>query len=79
MDDFTTSVRALDDSVGFLSSYLNSIDQTDNTVIIYTSTNGFFLGEHGFYDKRFMYEEAMHIPLIIQYPEMIRRGGLTIK
>ena len=79
MDDYTTSVRALDDSVGFMSNFLDSIDETDNTLIIYTSTNGFFLGEHGFYDKRFMYEETMHIPLIVQYPPIIKRGRVSIK
>ena len=46
----------------------------DNTVIVYTSDQGFYLGEHGWFDKRFMYEESFRMPFMISYPEMIKPG-----
>jgi arylsulfatase A-like enzyme len=49
----------------------------DNTIIIYTSDQGFYLGEHGWFDKRFMYEESLHMPFIIKYPKKIKPGSVT--
>ena len=52
--------------------YLKANDLLDNTVIIYTSDQGFYLGEHGWFDKRFMYEESFKMPFMIRYPELIK-------
>lgn len=64
-------VASLDDNIGRLLEYLEQNDLADDTVVVYTSDQGFFLGEHGLYDKRFMYEEALRMPLIIRYPREI--------
>lgn len=77
--DYMQSVAAVDESVGKILDYLVESGEIDNTVIIYTSDQGFFLGEHGFFDKRFMYEPTLHTPLLIRYPEMITAGSVTDK
>ena len=66
--DYCRTIKSVDVQVGRLLDYLENNGLTDNTVIVYTSDQGFFLGEHGLYDKRFMYEEAFRTPLIIAYP-----------
>jgi arylsulfatase A-like enzyme len=58
----------VDDEVGRLLKYLEDHDLLDNTLIVYTSDQGFYMGEHGWFDKRFMYEESFRTPLIIRYP-----------
>jgi len=67
-------VAAVDDNVGRLLNYLDEINIADNTVVIYTSDQGFFLGEHGWFDKRFMYEESIRMPLLVRYPNEISAG-----
>jgi arylsulfatase A-like enzyme len=67
-------VAALDENVGRVLDHLDQSGLATNTVVIYTSDNGFFLGEHGFYNKMWMYEEGFHIPLIVRSPHV--RGGL---
>ncbi|MHC4709669.1 MAG: sulfatase-like hydrolase/transferase, partial [Planctomycetota bacterium] len=62
MRDYLGSVAAVDDGVGRLLDYLEENDLVDNTVVVYTSDQGFYLGEHGWYDKRFMYEESLRTP-----------------
>jgi len=64
--------KAVDDNVGKLMEYLEKSGLAENTIIVYTSDQGFFLGEHGWYDKRLMYEEGLHMPFIIRYPEKIK-------
>jgi len=66
--------RVLDENVGKLVEYLKKNDLYHNTLIIYTADQGHFLGEHGFFSKRFIYEEALRMPLIIRYPEWIPAG-----
>ena len=61
-------VAALDENVGRVLDYLDKTGLAKNTVVIYTSDNGYFLGEHGFYNKMWMYEEGFHIPLIVRMP-----------
>ena len=68
MQDYLGSVAAIDDGVGRLLDYLEENDLVDNTVVVYTSDQGFYLGEHGWYDKRFMYEESLRTPLVVRYP-----------
>ena len=75
--DFLRCGRVLDENVGKIISHLEKGEQLDNTVIIYLADQGHFLGEHGFFSKRFMYEEAMRIPLIIRYPKLIDSATIT--
>ena len=77
MKDYLRCIRSVDDSVGELLAYLESNGLLDNTIIIYTSDQGFWMGEHGWFDKRFMYEESFRTPLIIRYPKMIQAGSVT--
>lgn len=74
MQDYLGTVAAIDDGVGRLLDFLEENELTDNTIIIYTSDQGFYLGEHGWYDKRFMYEESLRTPLLIRYPAEIKAG-----
>lgn len=70
--EYCRTIRSIDDQVGRLLDFLEEKDVLDNTLIVYTSDQGFFLGEHGLYDKRFMYEEAFRTPLIISFPTQIK-------
>ncbi|MFN8512739.1 MAG: sulfatase [Thermomicrobiales bacterium] len=72
--DYLRCVAAIDDNVGRLLDYLDTNDLTDDTIVIYTSDQGFFLGDHGWYDKRFMYEESLRMPFLIRYPRAITPG-----
>ena len=74
MKDYLATTRSLDRNVGSMINYLRDNHLLDNTLIIYTSDQGFYLGEHGWFDKRFMYEESMRTPLIVRYPEMVKAG-----
>ncbi len=73
--DYMAVIASVDESVGKLLDYLDKNNLTDNTIIVYTSDQGFYLGEHGWFDKRFMYEESFHTPLIISYPKHIQAGS----
>ena len=75
--DYLRCVASVDDNVGRLLDYLDKEDLTDDTIVIYTSDQGFFLGDHGWYDKRFMYEESLRMPFIIRYPKEIAPGGVN--
>ena len=72
--DYCRTIRSVDDEVGRLIAYLEQKGELENTIIVYTSDQGFLLGEHGLYDKRFMYEESFRTPLIISYPPLIKAG-----
>ena len=74
MRDYLATTLAVDENIGRLMRYLEDIGELDNTIIVYTSDQGFFLGEHGWFDKRFMYEECQRMPLIIRYPQSIASG-----
>jgi len=77
MRDYLATTLAVDENVGRLLAYLEQIGELDNTIIVYTSDQGFFLGEHGWFDKRFMYEECQRMPLLIRYPKVIKPGSKT--
>lgn len=78
MKDYLKVVKSLDDNVGRVLDYLEEHDMLDNTLVVYTSDQGFYMGEHGWFDKRFMYEESFHTPLIMRLPEGFdRRGDIT--
>jgi arylsulfatase A-like enzyme len=72
--DYLRCVAAIDDNVGRLLDYLDQEALAENTVVIYTSDQGFFLGDHGWYDKRFFYEESLRMPFLIRYPREIPPG-----
>ena len=74
MQDYLASVRSVDENVGRVLDYLDEAGLADNTIVIYTSDQGFYLGEHGWYDKRFMYEESHRTPLMIRYPAAYAGG-----
>jgi arylsulfatase A-like enzyme len=75
--DYLRTIASVDDNVGRLLDYLDAEGIADDTVVIYTSDQGFFLGDHGWYDKRFMYEESLRMPFIIRYPREIAAGPVN--
>lgn len=76
LKDYLRCIKSIDDEVGRLIAYLEKEGLMDNTVIVYTSDQGFYMGEHGWFDKRFMYEESFRTPLIIRYPGEAAGGGV---
>ena len=77
--DYMSVIKSVDESVGRVLDYLDSHGLTDNTIIVYTSDQGFYMGEHGWFDKRFMYEESLRTPLLIAYPGHIQPGSVCNK
>lgn len=78
MRDYMKTVKSLDDNVGRVLNYLEENGLLDNTLVVYTSDQGFYMGEHGWFDKRFMYEESMRTPLIMRLPKGFdRKGDIT--
>ena len=74
MQDYLACVQSVDDSVGRLLDWLNQNGLAGNTVVIYTSDQGFFLGDHGLFDKRFMYEASVKMPFIVRWPGVAKPG-----
>lgn len=72
--DFMRSGAAIDDNIGRILDYLEKTGLAENTVVIYTADQGYFLGEHGFFDKRLIYEESLQMPFVIRYPKEIPSG-----
>jgi len=75
--DYCRVIASLDDNVGRMLDCLESTGLAENTIVIYTSDNGFFLGDHGWFDKRFMYEESLRIPFVVRYPREIKPGSVN--
>ena len=75
--DYLRTVKSIDDNAGHLLDFLDKEGLSKNTLVVYTSDQGFFLGEHGWYDKRFMYEESLGMPFAIRYPNAIPAGSLA--
>lgn len=73
--DFLRCGRAIDDNIGRLLGFLDANGLAENTIVIYTADQGYFLGEHGFFDKRMMYEEPLRMPFVVRYPEEIAPGS----
>ena len=73
--DYLACVKSVDDNIGRLLNYLDANGLTDNTVIVLTSDQGFYLGDHGFFDKRFIYEESLRMPFLVKYPKMVKAGS----
>ncbi|MBC2839523.1 sulfatase [Robiginitalea sp. SC105] len=74
MQDYLGTIRAVDENVGRLLDYLEANDMMDNTIIVYTSDQGFYLGEHGWFDKRFVYDESFKTPLLVAWPGKVAAG-----
>jgi arylsulfatase A-like enzyme len=74
MQDYLGTIAGIDEGVGEVLNYLDEAGLTENTIVVYTSDQGFYLGEHGWFDKRFMYEESFRTPLLIRYPKEIKPG-----
>jgi arylsulfatase A-like enzyme len=77
MKDYLRCMAGVDENVGRLLDYLDKNGLTDNTIVVYTSDQGFFLGEHGWFDKRMMYEESINMPFVIRYPKAIKPGQVS--
>jgi arylsulfatase A-like enzyme len=77
MKDYYSTTLSLDRNIGRILSYLDKNNLTKNTIVVYTSDQGFYMGEHGWFDKRFMYEESMRTPLVIRYPGVIKPGTIS--
>ena len=75
MRDYMKTVKSLDDNVGRVLDHLEELGLLDNTLVVYTSDQGFYMGEHGWFDKRFMYEESFRTPLIMRLPKGYDRRG----
>ena len=72
LEDYLGTILSVDESVGKILDYLDNNGLSENTIVVYTSDQGFYLGEHGWFDKRFMYEESLSMPLVIRYPKEIK-------
>ncbi|NJN27217.1 MAG: sulfatase [Cyclobacteriaceae bacterium] len=77
--DYLRTIKSVDDGVGEMLDYLDKNSLAENTIVVYTSDQGFYLGEHGWFDKRFMYEESFRTPLLIRYPKEIKPGTTNKK
>jgi arylsulfatase A-like enzyme len=77
MQDYLATVQSVDDSVGRLLDVLDATGLAKNTMVIYTSDQGFFLGDHGLYDKRFMYEESLRMPFLVRWPAGVKAGTVS--
>jgi arylsulfatase A-like enzyme len=77
MKKYLRCVKSIDENVGRVLDYLDASGLAEDTIVIYTSDQGFFLGEHGMYDKRFMYEESLRMPFVVRYPREIKAGSVN--
>jgi arylsulfatase A-like enzyme len=74
LHDYLACVRGVDENVGRLLAYLDEQGLAENTIVVYSSDQGFFLGEHGWLDKRWIYEESMRTPLLVRWPAVASAG-----
>ena len=77
MEDYLRCIVSVDESVGRVLDFLKEHGLDENTIVVYTSDQGFYLGEHGLFDKRFMYDESMRTPLMIKFPKEIKDNSQT--
>lgn len=75
--DYLRVIASIDDNVGRILDWLDEHNLSENTIIVYTSDQGFFLGDHGWYDKRFMYEESLRMPFVVRYPREVAAGSVS--
>lgn len=79
MQDYLASIAAVDENVGRLLDYLDENGLTENTIVVYTSDQGFYLGEHGWFDKRFVYDESFKTPLLVRWPGHVKASSRSTK
>jgi arylsulfatase A-like enzyme len=77
MRDYLACVASIDDNVGRVLDYLDKNGLAENTIVVYTSDQGFFLGEHNWFDKRFMYEESLRMPFLVRWPGKVKAGSVS--
>ena len=77
MKGYLRLVASLDENIGRLLDHLDQSGLSDNTIVIYTSDNGFFNGEHGFFNKMWMYEPSLHLPLLVRWPGRVKPGSVN--
>jgi arylsulfatase A-like enzyme len=77
MKEYLRCVAAVDDNIGRVLDYLDESGLSNNTILIYSSDQGFYLGEHGWFDKRFMYEESLRQPLLVRWPGKVKPGSIN--
>jgi arylsulfatase A-like enzyme len=77
LHDYLACIKAVDESVGRLLALLHEEGLTQNTIVVYASDQGFYLGEHGWFDKRWIFEESLRTPLLIRWPGVTKPGGRT--
>jgi arylsulfatase A-like enzyme len=77
MEDYLACIAAVDESVGRVLDALERSGASRNTLVVYTSDQGFFLGDHGWFDKRFMYEESLRMPLLVRFPGSVPAGSVN--
>ena len=75
LKDYLRTIYSMDENIGRLLDYLEEAGLAENTIVIYNSDQGFFLGEKGWYDKRWMYEESFKAPLIVRWPGVVQPGS----
>jgi len=75
LKDYLRCIASVDDNVGRLLDYLDRTGLAENTIVVYSADQGFYLGEHGWYDKRWMYEESLRMPLIVRWPGVVKAGS----
>ncbi len=75
--DYLRCIASVDENVGRLLDYLDETGLAKDTVVFYTSDQGFYLGDHGWFDKRFMYEESLRMPLLVRYPKEVKAGSIS--
>src|SRR5690606_5733752 len=73
MTDYLNTAESMDRNIGKVLDYLDQEGLAENTIVIYMSDQGFYMGEHGWFDKRFMYEESFRTPMMIRYPKVIKK------
>ncbi|GAB5553628.1 MAG: hypothetical protein Sapg2KO_32190 [Saprospiraceae bacterium] len=77
MQDYLACISSVDDNIGRVLDYLDESGLAENTIVVYTSDQGFYLGEHGWYDKRFIYDESFKTPLVVRWPGVIKAGTVN--
>ena len=77
MQDYLGTIKSVDENVGRVLDYLEANNLMENTIIVYTSDQGFYLGEHGWFDKRFVYDESFKTPLLVSWPNRVKPGSVS--
>ena len=77
LHDYLATIASVDESVGKLLDYLDKEGLADNTIVVYSSDQGFFLGEHGWFDKRWIFEESLRTPLVVRWPGIVKPGSIN--